>query len=438
MDISDKDALASAVSTIATTLGVAVDADLLRRYLNRGVPHLLELGFEQESEHQVPALQKYLIGASSYLAQPHRTHNYDIFAAARAVPLIRVLAVALGAVTRIKEVDPILGRLRREKRFDDFESALYELLTAYRYATHRGFDQVEFIQKRSRRSPDFFARSSAGRFTIECKKFARRSLATVSAMRNMEVRAQEVILLLARRCPSCVVELSVPVDPMALDARDVAAAVLDSCRSGATIIAPTFTVRAIPLKEHPSLRSSDVLFPGPQYYSDQYDYVPGDHWHGIVPCVLGKFRGPWLQRVHWECAFKWRVVDPSSLLKRQRLAYKRILEGADQLKSVRGTRILHVAFERDLGLGHRAESLKDFVVQFGKKAFRLLHCIVFNDLSIDVTCGGRFDFVEHAHYLGRIANPPVTSVFTSPEDELARDGEWGIGRTLPPLDDAEH
>ena len=243
-------------------------------------------------------------------------------------------------------------------------------------------------------------------------------------------------------------ELGVPDSDDALQpqlARNVAAdlqadAALTSYRTGAAVLTPTATVLCRPLASH---KSADlILHPSPRFYQ-RYGYTSPGEWLGVVLRMEATHGGPsWIDEIGWDVAVKWKLSSPAHHKSRRKLGHKRLFHGIRQLSTTSGPTVLHVCYEREGGIGHRRDELQRFVssVKSGLANRQVVPptLVVFNELDIDLSEGGRVDFVERAHWWrfggSALGEPPVSVVFVHPDEATDPHGEWGIGTDLPSID----
>jgi hypothetical protein len=160
-----------------------------------------------------------------------------------------------------------------------------------------------------------------------------------------------------------------------------------------------------------------------------------------VPGLLGKFAGlSFLDEVEWEAAVLWSIEDDDLLWSIKRLGFTRIFEGLEQLEAAGRHTVLHVWAERGVEHGHRQAQLLKLVETLRHRSKDKFSCIVVNETVADVSLGGRFDFQEHATPIAggeaSLHGPLVRAVFVA-ADDIRGDGEWGVGRSLPPIDEEE-
>jgi len=82
-----------AISGICAKLGITIDAKIKTEYQNGKHPNLLSYEKVEKAKIEIPCIQKYLIGAQTYLDQP--CQFFDIFRLCRHVILIQNLNKAI-------------------------------------------------------------------------------------------------------------------------------------------------------------------------------------------------------------------------------------------------------------------------------------------------------------------------------------------------------
>jgi hypothetical protein len=118
-------------------------------------PNLLAYQKRHAGGTPLATLEKYLVGATSYLHQP--SNYYDIFGAGRCVIIVQLLDAALEVLQakQIKGLPKRVERLLQVVDSDEFDSTAFELITAARYALVAGVDRMEFIDEQPpNRTPD--------------------------------------------------------------------------------------------------------------------------------------------------------------------------------------------------------------------------------------------------------------------------------------------
>lgn len=389
---------------------------------------------------KISALWKYLLAAEAFLAQPNVELYYDIFRAARAVPIVRRLAEAT------KDLGPGLPasksrRLVAEVEYDAFDQAAYEIIVAHAYKRANGVEQVEFISETDKPTPDLRITGSGVKLSVECKKFDRSRDIAGPVRDEVNNRLEPAFAMLRANGVSALVELDVREPNARFDPREVANACIASLASGVAIFTSTATVRCYRLQPYES--KNVVLCPSPLFFK-RYAYSHRSEWFGIAHRMQATRAGPsWVDDIKWDAAVKWKLSSPAHKSSRRRLGHGRLFKGIRQLSTTVGPTVLHVCYEREGGIGHRREELDQFVSRVGaaleRNELASPTAVVFNEIDIDVSEGGRFDFIERAHwrrFQSHVTGPPPVSVVFVPPKESVPGGEWGIGLDLPSIDDS--
>jgi hypothetical protein len=447
MDIFSTKDVAEAISSISDKLAVTLDNVLQQEYQNGKHPDLLTYEKVGKATIEIPIIQKYLIGAQTFLNQP--CQFYDIFRLCRHVIFTQALNKALTLVTeRTRNYERRLDRLRHETLYDDFEAILYELIVAANYCMNPDIKEVVFLDQETSESPDLHVISHSEEMYVECKKFDR-FVDLVSELRDA-VR-EKVKLAMDTFCmknQSAVLEISFHTDPQFVSPEKIRDFCLHSYDSMAPILDEYLTVKARPL----SYQSLDdfTLYPSPKYYWERYGYREKGEWFGLVCTMHARqarhvsvadssetLASTWLDDVDFECVVKWKITAEEIIWRHKRLAYTRLFKGLSQLASKGTNTILHAWLERDDSLGHRQSELLDFFHRLASNARDIFAWIIFNETSLDVSIDGRFDLIEHAHIISgpsaKSQHPAVTTVFVTGDPRRGL-GEFGIGRDLPDID----
>ncbi|MFT3912584.1 MAG: hypothetical protein QM704_00435 [Anaeromyxobacteraceae bacterium] len=326
-------------------------------------------------------------------------------------------------------------RLARAIEFDDFEAALFEVVVAARYAVHPAITDLAFIPASSTPTPDFSVQTRRGRLHVECKKFDRMTDASPRIRDAVRDATTPLIHVLDSEKVSAVIEWKIATETPQLDPQQLVRDAFGALASGGAIVRPEGTVFArglVPLDPPENL----ILIPSPAYFWDQFEYASGGPWHGLVDAHRGRMAGPsYAVALSWVAGVKWAVTNEKAMQRARRFGYARVFKGLEQLEAAGEDTVLHVCLERIAGVGPRVAELKHFVETLKEKRKRF-GWLVFNEFEIDVTMGGRFDFQEHAHFVPGSRRfgkePPVSMVFV-PGSGVT--GPFGVGATLPPLDD---
>lgn len=440
MELSDKVALREAINHLAALN--PLPSGLLNDYLAGRQDRLLYYDkVSGGNGQQVPALWKYLLAAEGFLAQPSLDHYYDIFRAGRAVPIVRRLADALTGLSPTRLPQAKLKRLAVETSYDAFDQIMFELIVAHAYLRTPGIDDVEFLEESTDPTPDLRITCAGIVFYVECKKFDR-SRDMASPLRDdVNRRLDALFVALYDANVSAVVELDIKDPKGEFASQEVAHAALIACRTGTVMVTQTATVRAQLLGRYSS--EQHLLSPSPLLLR-RYGYTSRSEWIGIVHRMKASLAGPsWIDEIDWDAAVKWKLSSSRHLDGRRKLGQKRLFHGIRQLATVPGPTILHVCYEREGGVGHRRDELERFVSRLrdGIASRQVVPptLLIFNELDIDVSEGGRFDFIERTYWrrFGALSNgdPAVSVVFTPSESAFDIDAEWGVGTDLPSIDE---
>ena len=160
------------------------------------------------------ALEKYLVGATSYLHQP--SNHYDIFGAGRCVIIVQLLDAAL-EILQAKQTNGLPKRVERLLRVvdpDEFDSTAFELITAARYALVAGVDRIEFIDEQPpNRTPDILLTRGGVESFVECKKVIRVRDFSVETRTRVRELLNEVIDSFRRQEISVLAEVAFTCKP---------------------------------------------------------------------------------------------------------------------------------------------------------------------------------------------------------------------------------
>jgi hypothetical protein len=438
MDLSDKGAMRKAIGSIRLRTGLQANQRLLEDYLSGKVPELLNHDkLTSTRKPSAPALELLLICAEAWMLQPNATATFDIYRSARIIPLLRALDLALArcADKKVLHLDNRIQRLTTVVAFDQLEAGIFEIICSSRYALLPNVKSVEFIPEDTRPRPDILVIMDSGPLYIECKKFDRILDYPVSLRNAVRSRLATTIVYLQRRRISAVADITFKMDPMKVAEAELHAALIFALESGVVVRNSKFSLAVRRIEQAPI--KDCLLVPSPAFYS-RYGYRT-DEWQGIVNGLYAHKTGlTWVDAINWEFAAKWQLTDAEVLWRHRRLSYDLLFKGIKQLNQDGSPGNLHVWIERDQAVGNRSKELLDFITRLKPEFSKHLSWLLFNELVIDVTPEGRFDFVEHAHPVGGPSqlgqHPPVTLVFVEPEHYSSEVGDFGVGATLPPLD----
>ncbi len=413
-------------------------------------PNLLAYQKRQAGGTPLPALEKYLVGATSYLHQP--SNYYDIFGAGRCVIIVQLLDAAL-EVLQAKQIKGLARRIERLLRVvdpDEFDSTAFELITAARYALVAGVDRIEFIDEQPpNRTPDILLTRRGVDSFVECKKVVRVrdfSVATRNAVREL---LNGVISSFRRQEISVLAEVAFNCDPKCVSQPSLFQASEAALNDRVPIVTSQFTVKATRL---PKFKSKDyTLYPSPRFSWIRYGHRIRGEWFGIVHQVIGKparranlpkhLQGgvsTWLDSVEWDAAIKWKITAGDVVGRYRRFAFDGLFAAIEQINSTGLDSTVHLWLETDYFIGGRREVLLDFFKRLSAKQQHTVGWIVINETLLDVSPKDRFDLIEHAHMIqGPTATAPhplVSGVFglLSPTPTTR---EFGVGEDLPDIDE---
>jgi len=440
--------LQNAIDGIIHKLGIKIDADLQHDYQNGKYPNLLSYEKVEKSSLDLPAMQKYLIGAQAVLNQP--SQFYDIFRSPRQFFFIQILNDALNIIfDRVKNYDGRLSRLLHEKYYDPFDAVFYEIVVAAQYACTAGIADVTFIEGRDQKLPDFEFFVSLKKYNVECKKFDRSTnIVTLlrDAVRNKLRLTFETFVAMHE---SSLFEISFQEDPRLIPDAVIRDACMQAVKLRSFVKNDLLEVIA---RQLPYQKLDEyTLYPSPMYYWARYGYRETGEWFGIANVMNARYArhidnhgddslsSTWLDDVNFDCVIKWKITNEDIIWKYKRLGYSLLFKGLDQLTAHGTNSILHAWYERDGSLGNRRNELLDFYKRLSETQKDVFSWIIFNETLLDVSVEGRFDLIEHAHPItgptGRLQEPFVTTVFTRGDEEQYEDGAFGIGPELPSVDD---
>lgn len=447
MSINERtpESLISAIKRVCEDFCITIPEDILEAYLDGKLPSLLSYEKVEKSEIQLPVIIKYLIGAKHNTLQPRQ--YYDIFRATRHCTVVELLDVALRSGLRsIKNVDERILELCRVDAYDAFDAILFELLTANRYRAHPEVLEVRFLPVGSSIEPDIEVVTKLKKFYVECKRFDRSADIAEEIRATVRSKVKETISFFLKEQKSIAIDLSIHIAPEDILEEEILKLAQESIERGCTLETERLTVST----RHLRYEGLDTytLFPSAQYFWNRYKFKNNGEWQGIVTPLIAKFKkfnknlegnlSSWLDDVSWECPIRWRVTDKELIWRHKRLGYTRLFKGLDQLQARGDDSVLHVWFERDPSFGHRRNELVDFCSRVENKAKDRFSWIVFNETILDLTIAGRFDFIEHAHFVAgpthNFEKPLVLNVF-SPSNSEEIGGLFGVGLVLPDWDD---
>ena len=396
------------------------------------------------------ALEKHLVGATSYLHQP--SNYYEIFGAGRCVIIVQLIDEALEVLLakQIKGLPKRVERLLRIVAPDEFDSVAFELITAARYALVAGVDCVEFIDEQPpTRTPDILLTRGGVESFVECKKVVRvRDFSVDTRMRVREL-LNEVISSFRRQEISVLAEVNFHCDPECVNPSTLFQACEAALNERVPIINSQFTVSATRL---PEFKSKDyTLYPSPRFSWIRYGHRIRGEWFGIVHQIIGiparranlpnYLQGgvsTWLDSVEWDAAIKWKITADKVVGRYRRFAFDGLFAAIEQINNAGLDSTVHLWLETDHFIGGRRAVLLDFFRRLSAKQQKTVGWIVINETLLDVSPKGRFDLIEHAHMIqgptATSAEPLVSGVFGLPIPEQTS-GEFGVGHELSDIDE---
>ncbi len=434
VDIADKDALSCALRYLGSRLQVQIPETLARAYF-AGL--LCDIGIYDKlggSELTSQPLWSYFLVAEGYLRQPSLGNHYDIFKAARVIPLLRRLEMVLQLFSD-SEIEWHREKISRASTFDVLDAALFELIVAGAYCERFPNARVSLLRESPQaKSPDILVEFSADRkLYVECKRFDRINQSQAALRARVSDLLTPILRVLHSSRWRLVVRVWFECHPDDVEESELLAAAATIAIGDKVAVPGKFRMEGVSLGKP----DQDFLYPSPRYFHQRFGYLSHE-WHGIIPAVEGKRSGvSFFESASWDAAVMWRIEHIQTLWKVSKINFQLLFKGLKQLSTVGQRTNLHVWYERRSAWGHRAEPLHKFYdgLDHGTEPFS--H-IVFNETHPDVTPGGFFDFQEHASPIGgplrEQDRPEVTNVFTGTGDSQGV-GAWGIGATLPSLDD---
>lgn len=425
------------LESLLSNLSLELDDATYRNYIHANEPELLHYEKLSRSHSDVKAIQKYLIGAKSFLDQP--TPYFDIYRSARIAPFIQFLASATEKC--IKNVENYKGRLNAlldTTSFDDFESILFELAVAAKYTEYCGGSRVKFIAETKKTGvPDLEVTSSEGKFCVECKK--------INRQRDVEIEVRNHVRELLypnikKQFPNSFLgHVVFHKDPLGIDVQEFGRQ-FSKAKKNSSTKTDLFTFSFHQL----SYRKLDeyLLYPSPNFYWHRYGFRPSREKSGIIVSLNAKHAVPanykdvpvgkltsWLDDVSFEGAISWTIDNDDVLAQYRKLSYTRILKGITQLQTKCDNGRLHVWFERNISGGHRQNELIKFISEkiMGNTRDKFDY-LIFNETELSVDEKGHFDCLEHAHYFSPNNKPPpsLTTVFVEASNKAPSD-LFGIG-----------
>lgn len=449
-DISLK--LKESLEIIERVMGVSVNSGLLEEYLWGVHPDLLVYDPFKNKKYNLTALDRYLIGAYSFLKWGERYYNiFDIGRMCRFVLISIRLGESIQKHTahRSENVELIYKRIKTSKNFHDFEAAFYELLVSSRYLGNNV--SVKFIPEGgSKKTPDFQVDNYRGdTFYVECKKQIR--INNLSSRMREEVRTKcfDVLRAVIESGDSLLAEITFFVNPENVPSGMIASA-LGHCKNNKLNYHrnPCFSVNIKWLEKY-DCNGYPVIATSPQFLKERYDYSEDDEWMGFVNS--GKFQPAymkdcpfdtkhlftnWVLDIENDCGIKWRVVNEDILYKLRRVSLDKTFEALNQLKTMGKNSIVHYWIESEEGHGCRSAEFREYLEKLSKSDDDFKYIII-NETIWNVTPKNHvLDLIEHGHYIlgseSRYEFPKIINVFT--EGQIADGDHFGKGAKLSDID----
>jgi hypothetical protein len=415
---------------------IEIDEAIQEDYQNGKYPSLLSYEKIEKSPIIIPCLEKYLIGAKTYLNQP--TQYFDIFRSNRHINLLLKLNGVIdliknkiiGGENKIKRLKTIVG-------YDQFEATMFEVLVAARYSQLSAIESVSFIEETQNKTPDIEVKTKDKTYSVECKKYDRMNDFSPSLRDKVRELMSPVYDRLYKENINCLFEIIFYRDPHSISYIKFGNDLYSSAKKHVSVSNESYSI--IPNKLDPIVFTDFVLYPSPQFFKDRYNYETKSEWQGILHRMYSKparkidlvshedLFSTWLDSISWEVAAKWKIENEEIIWKQKKLAYNRLFKAMAQLKGREENSILHIWFERDTSIGHRKNELLDFFheLEGGNERFSWL---IFNETELDVNYDGMFDFIEHAHIISgptcKAKDPMVSLIFTEFEK---RTDDFGVG-----------
>jgi hypothetical protein len=444
-DLTD---VSRAIDALRLKLGRSANVQLQAEFEAGLHPNLLSYEKIQASGVAVPILDRYLIGATTFLHQP--CNYYDIFRVCRCVNMVQFLNSALGVLMakQVRGLDTRLDRLMQETEHDAFDAIAFELVTAARYAGHPAVDRTEFVPETSdKKTPDLLVRAHRVNSFAECKKVDRTQNYTLLIRDAVCNHLNAVISALRSAGISVLLDVAFSCDPRDINQARLVEAVRAAFDNRTPIIDAQFTVTATHLPRYDS--ESYTLFPSPFFFWQRYGYRIRSEWFGIVHQFHGSFArradlpshlhggsSSWLNELDWDAAAKWKITSDEVVAKYRRFAFGGVFKGLDQIKHRGINSSVHLWLETDYYVGSRKNTFVDLFKRLAANQRDAFGWLMINETLFDVSPKGHFDLIEHAHMIrGPTAfgsHPLVSAVFAP--DPSGTTGEFGTGRELPDID----
>lgn len=434
MDLVDKEELARCLIRLRRSFNTTVPTRVTDDYFSG---RLIDAGiYEKVGKGSLDGhpLWAYFLIAEGFLRQPSLENYYDIFRAARVIPLLRSLDIA---VAELKNVDTSKAVTRSvdARTYDRLDAVLFELIVAASYQRRFTNGKVNFLDETPVvKTPDFevvFPHSNP--IFVECKKLDRTNDFQAAIRQQARTLLSPIIGHLRLMRIQAAVRVVFRKDLSQISEEEIGETFMRAL-GGKRIETDSVLIEVGPLGSP----DEDFLYPSPKYFHGRFGYDP-ERWHGLIPALEGRRSGvSFLESARWDSAVLWRLDETSAAWKANKFNFKLLFKGLDQLRPQKGETNLHVWIERDSAWGHRAKHLREFCGRVEARREVFSH-LIFNESYAQVTPLGFFDFQEHVSGLGGLKrtsdDSAVMRVFTQPEDGEGALGEWGVGVKLPSLDE---
>lgn len=432
--------------------GIQIDPLIIDNYIRGHSPNLLDYEKLDDTSSPLTGFEKYLIGYESYILYCERkpVQFYDIYRSCRYVIMLEILHSRISVLEKIKNFQPRAERLVKAKTYDEFESVLFELIVASKYAAEYGSDKVEFLLETQEKQPDFVVNLSEPIY-VECKKM-NRSIDEASEIRN---KIRQLHLDFARSHTlagrSALLGVQLTLDPSEITQSEWNIAFEKALSSSDT--KPTVCRFGEITKEplSPETFKDLMLFPSPAIYLNRYKFDEGNPWHGLVHSAEFNFAqlkdshhrsaSTILDSIRADITLRWAASEDLNERVYRRTNFGLIFKGLKQLEKKKNT-VLHFCFERDSGAGHRRDNLLKLFNSMKEKG-DVFGWLILNELHFLVSPEGRFDLQEHAHPISGLAqftkHPPISCVYADPLMGDYNDSTlFGIGHILPDIDTVQN
>jgi hypothetical protein len=441
-----------AIEGLRSKLGVGKNQALQEEFAAGLHPHLLSYDKLSSSKCSLSVIEKYLVGAKSYLQQP--SNFYDIFPACRAVNIVLFLNRALDALLRKKvtNLSQRLDRLTKESGHDPFDAVAFELITAARYLEHPSVTHVSFVEESPpKKTPDIILECLGIETSVECKKLDRSQNYTI-AIRNAVRDSLNVIISSFRANDiSALIDVTFHCDPKEVSTSQIVDASVAAFKHQSVIVEPEFTVKAARLPRYTN--DNYMLYPSPDFFWKRYGFRIRSDWFGIVSqniCSRGRVKVParlqgrlsggessWLDKLSWDTAVKWKISSEEVVAKYRRFAFDGLFKGIQQIKDSGLNSVVHLWLESEYYIGGRQSSLRDLLQRLSNNPSNDFGWVLINETLLDVSPKGCFDFIEHGHFIGgpgALTRKPIIVGIFLPDSSYSDTGEFGVGTELPDID----